>query len=98
MTRWVYLELDVEDMRIDRYYQYLVVNLGDARFVTAAVTKTLNPEWNVSIDLPIVGEQSLLLDCVCWDRDRFGKVRGDAAAVCTGTDTVRITSASWMWH
>ncbi|KAI9786990.1 MAG: hypothetical protein M1816_007741 [Peltula sp. TS41687] len=52
---------------------YLVVNLGDARSVTHVVTKTLNPEWNTSFELPIVGEQSLLLECVCWDRDRFGK-------------------------
>lgn len=35
--------------------------------------KTLNPEWNVSFDLPIVGVQSLLLEAVCWDKDRFGK-------------------------
>lgn len=35
--------------------------------------KTLNPEWNVSFDMPIVGAQSLLLEAVCWDKDRFGK-------------------------
>lgn len=35
--------------------------------------KTLNPEWNVSFDLPIVGVQSLLLEAICWDKDRFGK-------------------------
>ncbi|KAI9834339.1 MAG: hypothetical protein M1826_004265 [Phylliscum demangeonii] len=52
---------------------YLVLMLGDARSVTHAVTKTLHPEWNVTCDLPIVGEQSLLLECVCWDKDRFRK-------------------------
>lgn len=35
--------------------------------------KTLNPEWNVSFDLPIIGVQSLLLEATCWDKDRFGK-------------------------
>ncbi|KZF19644.1 hypothetical protein L228DRAFT_250698 [Xylona heveae TC161] len=52
---------------------YLVVTLGDAKEATQAISKTLNPEWNVCFDLPIVGVQSLLLECVCWDKDRFGK-------------------------
>ncbi|KAI9669503.1 MAG: hypothetical protein M1829_005092 [Trizodia sp. TS-e1964] len=52
---------------------YLVVSLGDAKSVTHAVNKTLNPDWNVTFELPIVGSQSLLLECVCWDKDRFGK-------------------------
>jgi phosphatidylserine decarboxylase len=37
------------------------------------VPKTLNPEWNVTVQMPISGVHSLLLDCVCWDKDRFGK-------------------------
>lgn len=53
--------------------QYLVVTLGEAKESTPTISKTLNPEWNVSFDLPIVGVQSLLLECVCWDKDRFGK-------------------------
>ena len=53
--------------------KFLVVSLGDARESTPTITKTLNPEWNVSFDLPIVGSQSLLLEAVCWDKDRFGK-------------------------
>ncbi|KAI9751377.1 MAG: hypothetical protein M4579_006100 [Chaenotheca gracillima] len=52
---------------------FVVISLGDARSVTHAVSKTLHPEWNTSFELPIVGEQSLLLECVCWDKDRFGK-------------------------
>ncbi|KAI9838403.1 MAG: hypothetical protein M1819_005672 [Sarea resinae] len=52
---------------------YLVVTLGDARQATQAISKTLNPEWNVRFDLPIIGLQSVLLECVCWDKDRFGK-------------------------
>ena len=40
---------------------------------THAISKTLNPEWNVTFDLPIVGLESLLLEAVCWDKDRFGK-------------------------
>ncbi|KAK2741126.1 hypothetical protein FQN57_005727 [Myotisia sp. PD_48] len=50
---------------------YLVVTLGDSRESTPTISKTLNPEWNVSFDLPIVGVP--LLECVCWDKDRFGK-------------------------
>ncbi len=53
--------------------QYLVLSLGDAKHVTPTINKTLNPEWNVTVDLPVVGEQSLLLEICCWDKDRFGK-------------------------
>ncbi len=49
------------------------MTLGDARQSTPTITKTLNPEWNVTFDIPVVGVQSLLLECVCWDKDRFGK-------------------------
>ncbi|EER24689.1 phosphatidylserine decarboxylase, putative [Coccidioides posadasii C735 delta SOWgp] len=50
---------------------YLVVTLGDSRQSTPTISKTLNPEWNVSFELPVVGVP--LLECVCWDKDRFGK-------------------------
>lgn len=50
-----------------------MVTLGESGESTPAISKTLNPEWNVSFDLPIVGLQSLLLEAVCWDKDRFGK-------------------------
>lgn len=49
--------------------QYLVVTLGDARQSTPTISKTLNPDWNVTFDLPVLGVP--LLECVCWDRDRF---------------------------
>lgn len=52
---------------------YLVVTLGDAKQSTSPISKTLNPEWNTTFDLPIAGPQSLLLEAVCWDKDRFGK-------------------------
>ncbi|KAG9228871.1 phosphatidylserine decarboxylase-like protein [Amylocarpus encephaloides] len=52
---------------------YLVLTLGDAKDATQPVYKTLNPEWNISMQFPITGVNSLLLDCVCWDKDRFGK-------------------------
>lgn len=35
--------------------------------------KTLNPEWNAIEELPISSVQSLVLDVICWDKDRFGK-------------------------
>ncbi|PGH18364.1 phosphatidylserine decarboxylase [Helicocarpus griseus UAMH5409] len=50
---------------------YLVVSLGEARQSTPTISKTLNPEWKVSFELPIVGVP--LLECICWDKDRFGK-------------------------
>ncbi|KAJ6784741.1 hypothetical protein PWT90_08791 [Aphanocladium album] len=52
---------------------YLVLRLGDARAVTHAVPKTLNPEWNIIEQLPINGLNSLVLDVIAWDKDRFGK-------------------------
>lgn len=52
---------------------YLVLALGDSRHATQYSPKTLNPEWNVTIQMPISGANCLLLDCVCWDKDRFGK-------------------------
>ena len=51
--------------------QYLVVTLGTARQSTPSISKTLNPEWKVTFDLPISGVP--LLECICWDKDRFGK-------------------------
>lgn len=53
--------------------QYLVLTLGDARDSTVSIPKNLNPEWNETIELPIIGLQSLLLEVICWDKDRFGK-------------------------
>ena len=41
--------------------------------MTHCIPKTLDPEWNVICSMPIVGEQSLLLEAICWDKDRFGK-------------------------
>ncbi|KAF3037208.1 hypothetical protein E8E12_003859 [Didymella heteroderae] len=52
---------------------YLVVSLGDAKQATPTINKTLNPEWNTTLEMPVVDEQSLLLEATCWDKDRFGK-------------------------
>lgn len=53
--------------------QYLVLTLGDAKEATPTINKTLNPEWNTTLDFPITGQQTLLLEACCWDKDRFGK-------------------------
>jgi phosphatidylserine decarboxylase len=53
--------------------QFLVLTLGDSRNTTQYVPKTLNPEWNHICEMPVSGITCLLLDCVCWDKDRFGK-------------------------
>jgi phosphatidylserine decarboxylase len=47
--------------------------VGDAREATPPINKTLNPEWNTTLDFPLVGVQSMLLEACCWDKDRFGK-------------------------
>ncbi|KAK0103918.1 hypothetical protein ONS96_005025 [Cadophora gregata f. sp. sojae] len=52
---------------------YLVLTLGDSKNATQSVPKTLNPEWNVTVQMPVNNVSALLLDCVCWDKDRFGK-------------------------
>jgi phosphatidylserine decarboxylase len=59
--------------RADRYLQYLALTLGDARETTPSISRTLNPEWNQTLELPITGPQSILLEVVCWDKDRFKK-------------------------
>ncbi|KAL2818896.1 phosphatidylserine decarboxylase-domain-containing protein [Aspergillus granulosus] len=50
---------------------YLIVTLGEARQSTPTIFKTLNPEWNVTFEMPVLGVP--LLECICWDHDRFGK-------------------------
>ncbi|KAI0471218.1 phosphatidylserine decarboxylase-domain-containing protein [Xylaria cf. heliscus] len=52
---------------------YLQLSCGETKFTTHCVPKTLNPEWNVVCTIPIAGVDNLLLDCHCWDKDRFGK-------------------------
>lgn len=41
--------------------------------MTHSVPKTLNPEWNVTELLAVNSVQNLILDVICWDKDRFGK-------------------------
>lgn len=53
--------------------QYLVLTLGGSRQATSTIWGTLNPEWDQTIELPIVGLQSAIIDCICWDKDRIGK-------------------------
>lgn len=50
---------------------YLVVSLGNSKQSTPSISKNLNPEWKVCFDMPLTGVP--LLECVCWDKDRFGK-------------------------
>lgn len=52
---------------------YLQLTCGETKFVTHCVPKTLNPEWNVVCTIPITGIDCLLLESICWDKDRFGK-------------------------
>jgi len=61
------LEADVAPL------QYLVLTLGDAKEATPTINKSLNPEWHTTLDFPISGQQTLLLEACCWDKDRFGK-------------------------
>ncbi|KAK7932369.1 hypothetical protein PG985_003081 [Apiospora marii] len=52
---------------------YLQLTCGDSKFTTHCVPKTLDPDWNVICTIPVTGVENLLLDCICWDKDRFGK-------------------------
>lgn len=52
---------------------FLVMHLGDSRDTTQYVPKTLNPEWNHMCEMPVTSTKDLLLDIVCWDKDRFSK-------------------------
>ena len=45
--------------------------LGNARQTTPTISKTLNPEWKICFDMPLTDVP--LLECVCWDKDRFKK-------------------------
>lgn len=51
----------------------MVLILGDARETTASIPKTLNPEWNSTFEFSITGVEGLVLEGVCWDKDRFRK-------------------------
>jgi phosphatidylserine decarboxylase len=48
-----------------------VVTLGNAKQSTPTINKTLNPEWKTCFDMPLTDVP--LVECICWDRDRFGK-------------------------
>ncbi|KIW42562.1 phosphatidylserine decarboxylase [Exophiala oligosperma] len=50
---------------------YLVVTLGNSKQSTPSISKNLNPEWKICFDMPLTGVP--LLECMCWDKDRFGK-------------------------
>ncbi|KKA30642.1 hypothetical protein TD95_004215 [Thielaviopsis punctulata] len=52
---------------------YLVLSLGESRITTHSVPKSLNPEWSVSGSMPVNSLHSLVLDVICWDKDRFGR-------------------------
>ncbi|KAJ0107160.1 hypothetical protein J7T55_014690 [Diaporthe amygdali] len=52
---------------------YLVVTLGENRHQTHSVSKTLNPHWNEQCEFHVNETRHLLLDIICWDKDRFGK-------------------------
>ncbi|KAI5292925.1 hypothetical protein KEM55_007419 [Ascosphaera atra] len=52
---------------------FLVITLGDARQSTPIITKTLNPTWHTTFDFPVYPGGVPLLECICWDKDRFGK-------------------------
>ncbi|KAK6394086.1 hypothetical protein LTR65_001932 [Meristemomyces frigidus] len=52
---------------------YLVLTLGDAKQATSVVSRTLNPEWNQTFEMPVTEADSALLEAVCWDKDRFKK-------------------------
>ena len=55
------------------FLQYVDVTVGDSKNATHAVSKNLNPEWKTTMNFSVNNVNCLLLDVVCWDKDRFGK-------------------------
>lgn len=49
------------------------MSLGEGKHQTHSVSKTLNPSWNEQCEFPVNDIRHLLLDVICWDKDRFGK-------------------------
>jgi phosphatidylserine decarboxylase len=48
-----------------------VVSLGRERQQTPYISKTLDPEWKICLDMPLTDVP--LVEFVCWDKDRFKK-------------------------
>jgi phosphatidylserine decarboxylase len=51
----------------------LVLTLGDAKEATPSIPKTLNPEWNITFEMPFAGLEGMVLEAVCWDKDKFSR-------------------------
>lgn len=52
---------------------FVILSLGDYRFVTEVIPKTLDPTWNATFEMSLSGVGAPTLQCVCWDKDFVGK-------------------------
>ncbi|KJX98627.1 phosphatidylserine decarboxylase like protein [Zymoseptoria brevis] len=77
---------------------FLVLTLGDAKEATSVMSKTLNPEWNQTFELPVNSPDSALLEAVCWDKDRFKKdYMGEFDVVLEDVFGSGVTSPEPIW-
>jgi phosphatidylserine decarboxylase len=77
---------------------FLVITLGDAKEATSVISKTLNPEWNQTFELPVLTADSALLEAVCWDKDRFrNDYMGEFDVVLEDLFTSGSTSTEAKW-
>jgi len=52
---------------------FVILSLGDYRFITEVIPKTLDPTWNATFEMSLSGVAAPTLQCVCWDKDFVGK-------------------------
>lgn len=52
---------------------FVILSLGDYKFITEVIPKTLDPTWNASFEMSLNGVSAPTLQCVCWDKDFVGK-------------------------
>lgn len=77
---------------------FLVLTLGEQKEATSVISKTLNPEWNQTFELPVLTADSALLEAVCWDKDRFrNDYMGEFDVVLEDMFVAGSTSPDPMW-
>jgi phosphatidylserine decarboxylase len=78
---------------------FLVLALGDSKQATGTMQKTLNPEWNQTLEFPVVSADCALLRVVCWDKDRFKKdYMGEFDVAVEDIFHAGVTTPDSKWH
>jgi phosphatidylserine decarboxylase len=78
---------------------YLVLAVGDSKQATGTMQKTLDPEWNQTLEFPVVSADCATLRVVCWDKDRFKKdYMGEFDVAIEDIFHSGITTPDPTWH